>query len=404
MGLALKLPQDFENACILLNTGPGELCVTFPGGATICAQVGYEIGDIPEIVQNMLDSLNTALAPLVPFLNMIDVIKAIVDCIQAIPDCLSPPSPTPLVECIPNLIEKLNKVVTKRFLKFLAEEAEARPDTYNEFYAEFGIFLKEGAAMDYTHKDSIVKLLRFESSLTEKGKTTSLADYVSRMGSEQKEIYRALKRSLPIARPRFALFSPNLVDPDDASLAGLVRVMTGYSTVLIDLLQPLDALRAAMEGKWRNRLVAAERSKLDIVRLEADPTQYAWLLEEEKAQRDSKSFYGLPVKFVENYIHSRSDTTRTVLILQAQEKGERVAAMLFLIHGSVATYHVGWSNDAGRAVNAHNLLLWRAFEELQALDIKTLDMGGINTRSLPGISRFKIGSGGKVLTYAGTFV
>ncbi len=43
--------------------------------------------------------------------------------------------------------------------------------------------------MDYTHKESLVKLLRFESSLTEKGKTTSLADYVSRMNSEQKEIY-----------------------------------------------------------------------------------------------------------------------------------------------------------------------------------------------------------------------
>ena len=87
------------------------------------------------------------------------------------------------------LIEKLNKVITKRFLKFLEEEAKNRTDAYNEFYAEFGIFLKEGAAMDYTHKDSLVKLLRFESSLTEKGKTTSLADYVTRMGSEQKEIY-----------------------------------------------------------------------------------------------------------------------------------------------------------------------------------------------------------------------
>ncbi|MBW7895680.1 MAG: molecular chaperone HtpG [Opitutaceae bacterium] len=87
------------------------------------------------------------------------------------------------------LIEKLNKVITKRFLKFLEEEAKNRIDGYNEFYAEFGIFLKEGAAMDFTHKDQLVKLLRFESSLTEKGKTTSLADYVSRMGSEQKEIY-----------------------------------------------------------------------------------------------------------------------------------------------------------------------------------------------------------------------
>ena len=43
--------------------------------------------------------------------------------------------------------------------------------------------------MDFAHKDQIIKLLRFESSLTEKGKTTSLADYVTRMGSEQKEIY-----------------------------------------------------------------------------------------------------------------------------------------------------------------------------------------------------------------------
>jgi molecular chaperone HtpG len=87
------------------------------------------------------------------------------------------------------LIEKLNKVITKRFIKFLSEEAKNRADAYNEFYSEFGIFLKEGAALDYTHKDELVKLLRFESSLTEKGKTTSLADYVTRMGADQKEIY-----------------------------------------------------------------------------------------------------------------------------------------------------------------------------------------------------------------------
>jgi TNF receptor-associated protein 1 len=87
------------------------------------------------------------------------------------------------------LIEKLNKVITKRFLKFLEDEAKNRPDTFVEFYKEFGIFLKEGAALDFSHKEQIVKLLRFESSLTEKGKTTSLADYVSRITGDQKEIY-----------------------------------------------------------------------------------------------------------------------------------------------------------------------------------------------------------------------
>jgi TNF receptor-associated protein 1 len=87
------------------------------------------------------------------------------------------------------LIEKLNKVITKRFLKFLDEEAKNRAEAYAEFYQEFGVFLKEGAALDFAHKDQLVKLLRFESSLTDKGKLTSLADYVSRMKDDQKEIY-----------------------------------------------------------------------------------------------------------------------------------------------------------------------------------------------------------------------
>jgi TNF receptor-associated protein 1 len=87
------------------------------------------------------------------------------------------------------LLDKLGKVITKRFLKLLEEEAAQRADGYHEFYKEFGLFLKEGAALDFTHKDQLVKLLRFESSLTEKGRTTSLADYVSRMKDGQKEIY-----------------------------------------------------------------------------------------------------------------------------------------------------------------------------------------------------------------------
>ncbi len=91
-----------------------------------------------------------------------------------------------------SLLEKLGRVISRRFLKFLEDEAKNRPDAFNEFYAEFGVFLKEGTALDFSNKEQLSKLLRFESSLTEKGKTTSLADYVSRMGAEQKEIYYLL--------------------------------------------------------------------------------------------------------------------------------------------------------------------------------------------------------------------
>jgi molecular chaperone HtpG len=87
------------------------------------------------------------------------------------------------------LVIKINKVVTKRFLKFLAEEAKNDPEKYSAFYQTFGMFLKEGAVSDYTHREDIAKLLRFESSKSEPGKMISLAEYIKRMKADQKEIY-----------------------------------------------------------------------------------------------------------------------------------------------------------------------------------------------------------------------
>ncbi|MDB6130848.1 MAG: molecular chaperone HtpG [Verrucomicrobiales bacterium] len=91
-----------------------------------------------------------------------------------------------------SLLQKLNKVLTTRFLKFLEEKAEKEADSYKTFFAEYGRFIKEGIATDFTHKEALGKLLRFETSLLGKGELTSLADYVKRMGSEQKEIYYIL--------------------------------------------------------------------------------------------------------------------------------------------------------------------------------------------------------------------
>ena len=88
-----------------------------------------------------------------------------------------------------SLIQKLNKVLTKRFLKTLAEKAKKEPEVYDSFWKDFGLFLKEGVTTDFTHRDQLLQLLRFESSYTEEGTTTSLADYLTRAPEGQKEIY-----------------------------------------------------------------------------------------------------------------------------------------------------------------------------------------------------------------------
>jgi len=107
-----------------------------------------------------------------------------------------------------SLMQKLNKVLTGRFLKFLDEQSEKEAEAYEKFYSEYHRFLKEGVVTDLAHKDALGKLLRYESSTLDQGKLTSLADYVKRMGSDQKEIYclLAANRAAAEASPYFEVF------------------------------------------------------------------------------------------------------------------------------------------------------------------------------------------------------
>ena len=87
------------------------------------------------------------------------------------------------------LVAKLRRVITKRFLKFLDEEAKKDEEAYLKFWKTFGIYLKEGLTSDYEFQKELGKLVRFESSKSNDGTPISLADYVLRMSPDQEEIY-----------------------------------------------------------------------------------------------------------------------------------------------------------------------------------------------------------------------
>jgi molecular chaperone HtpG len=87
------------------------------------------------------------------------------------------------------LVAKIRRVITKRFLKFLDEEAKSNKEQYAIFWKTFGHFMKEGIANDFEYHEEIAKLLRFESSANKAGEMISLEEYVSRMPEKQQEIY-----------------------------------------------------------------------------------------------------------------------------------------------------------------------------------------------------------------------
>lgn len=87
------------------------------------------------------------------------------------------------------LIQKLNRVLTKRVIKHLEERAKKKPEEFAKFWRDFGNYLREGIATDFDNRDALASLFRCESSILDAGTLTSLPEYVERMKDSQKEIY-----------------------------------------------------------------------------------------------------------------------------------------------------------------------------------------------------------------------
>jgi molecular chaperone HtpG len=153
------------------------------------------------------------------------------------------------------LLRKLNQVLTKRFLRFLAEQAKKEPDAYLEFWKEFGILLKEGAATDFAHKENLAKLLRFESSGLDSAKLTGLEGYASRMTGEQKDIIYIFGRNR------------------EAIEAGpYLEALTARNLEVLILTEPVDEYVMQTLGEFDGKkLVSGDSEDLKLEKLDDEP-------------------------------------------------------------------------------------------------------------------------------------
>jgi molecular chaperone HtpG len=211
------------------------------------------------------------------------------------------------------LLRKLNDVLTKRVIKWLDEESKSDAEKYDKFFAEHGHCLKEGVANDWQHREALAKLLRFESSFTEKGKTTSLVDYVSRMPEEQKETYylTAPNREAAEASPYFEVFREKKFE--------VLFLYSPHDEFVMDNLREFD----------KKRLVAAEKADLKLDKetagalSEDDARLLANFIKERLADRvnevrSSKRLVGSPAVVVDSDQHITSSMRRMMKMMNRE--------------------------------------------------------------------------------------
>ncbi len=188
-----------------------------------------------------------------------------------------------------------------------------------------------------------------------------------------------------------------------------VSAAQAYQTLWLDLRPSLEHLRAGLKKKWRNALSKAERSGIQMTWDERGVTLPLLLshYEQDKRERnyagpDAKVIMALAKTFgpaqslIIGWAHDPHGGEKDTL------EGERIAGILLLCHGRSCTYQIGWTSRAGRAHNAHHLLLWQSLEKLTGMGLNSFDLGGVHDEA-PGLKAFKEGMGGERATLPGIY-
>ena len=106
------------------------------------------------------------------------------------------------------VMAKIRQILTTKILAWFETLAKEQPEKFKTFYKAFGPIIKIGLNTDFTNRDKLIELLRFESTRTEEGDYVTLREYSERMGEDQKEIYyhSGSSRSQLLAHPNLEYF------------------------------------------------------------------------------------------------------------------------------------------------------------------------------------------------------
>lgn len=173
-------------------------------------------------------------------------------------------------------------------------------------------------------------------------------------------------------------------------------------TQVLDSLQADDALLAQMHQKSRYNLRLAQKKGVTIRWSTQDEDFSAFM----KLQHNTYTRHNIR-PHPDHYYQLMFATLRAQNMVElgiAEYQGEIVAVNEIIWCGSTATYIHGASSDLHKEVMAPYFLQWETMQRARQKNMRAYDLRGISPADQPdhklaGVTRFKLGLGGKTVIY-----
>lgn len=171
-------------------------------------------------------------------------------------------------------------------------------------------------------------------------------------------------------------------------------------TVLVDLNLPEAGLLEQMHHKTRYNIRLAEKKGLKLE--ESKNIKEFWKLLKKTAKNDNFSTHNY--EYYEKLIEFFTDDKelKTKMVFEMSE-GKALAGAILLIFGDTVHYLHGAMDRDYKNWMAPYLMHWEIMKWAKTNGYHSYDFWGIDARKWPGVTRFKLGWGGREVEYPGSF-
>lgn len=184
------------------------------------------------------------------------------------------------------------------------------------------------------------------------------------------------------------------------------RLNTGmrpYRTIILDLTQSLDQLRASLNGKWRNALNKAEKAGLDA-QCGSTAQHFERFLKIYEEMWTQKRFpTGICMEAIRAF-HQNTIESNKFFIWNISDGSRDVAAGVFSALGDTMLYFLGATSPHMRKdSNPGYLIQWLNLRKAIEMGLHYYDLGGLTDLPDSGVDQFKIKMGGSRIVFPGWF-